>query len=81
MYVAAQKVLRAATQQTGIDTYLYKHGPRPPPGISWENPDLDAVTTESPGELASAAMDVPAGGNRVKSYLDVVSDLDAQPRS
>jgi hypothetical protein len=60
MYVAAQKVVRPAAQQSGINVYLYRHGPRPPPGVSWENPDVELIATEFPGELASAAIEVRA---------------------
>ena len=76
MYVAAQKVVRPAAQRSGINVYLYRHGPRPPPGVSWENPDVELIATEFPGELASAAIEVPAGGNPVRSYLDVVCSDD-----
>ena len=76
MYVAAQKVVRPAAQRSGVNVYLYRHGPHPPPGVSWENPDVELIATEFPGELASAAIEVPAGGNPIRSYLDVVCSDD-----
>lgn len=71
MYLTAQKVTRATTPQVGINAYLYRHGPNPPPAISWDVPDVNIIATEFPGVLAAAATEIQAGGNAVRSYLDV----------
>ncbi len=67
MYLTAQHVVSPATHQDGINAYFYVHGAyvwdAPPPGI----PDAN------PGELMNQFTPIPPGGNRVRSYLDVVA--------
>jgi hypothetical protein len=63
MYLCALHVLRLQTGQDGFNAFHYAHAD------GWVEPP-DPV--EDPGELVSQVTDVPSGGNRVRSYLDIV---------
>lgn len=67
MYLTSHHVIAPATGREGINSFLYSHGSitwqQLPPGI----PDGD------PGTLVAQNTSVPAGGNRVRSYLDIVA--------
>jgi hypothetical protein len=68
MYLTAQHVISPVTHREGVNAYYYSHGNylwdhEPPPGI----PDAD------PGALMNQLTPIPPGGNRVRSYLDVVA--------
>lgn len=68
MYLTAQRV-RSGTR-TGINVLLYRHPPGLP--IAWADPVI--VVEQDPGELVSAQIEVPPGGNAVLSYLDIVAE-------
>lgn len=63
MLLSAQRV-RSPQDLTGINVYVYRH-----PVGAWEPSALDAM--ERAAELVGQAFEVPPGGNRVTSYLDV----------
>lgn len=72
MYFTAQHVVSSAGRGEGINAFYYAHGPFtwmafPPPGIPEQNP----------GVLQYQTIVVPAGGNRVRSYLDIVTPDEA----
>lgn len=66
MLLTAQRV-RSAAGAEDVNAFCSLHGPydwiEPPPGI----PD------ENPGERVNEHVRVPPGGNRVRSYLDIVA--------
>ena len=65
MYLAALRVVSPASGAEGMNAFHYAHGREDwvfPP-----NPD------QQPGTLANSHVSVPPGGNRVRSYLDVVA--------
>lgn len=67
MYITAQRVVRAGSANGGINVFRYAHvdaaWDMPPPSI----PDVD------PGALVSHSISIPPGGNRVRSYFDIVA--------
>ena len=67
MYVTAHLV-RSREGDEGINAFLHLHGA----GFTWpENPAPLADTT--PGALVIRRTDIPPGGNRVRSHLDVLA--------
>jgi hypothetical protein len=65
MYLAALHVVCPPAGAEGINAFYYTHGQQDwviPP-----NPD------QQPGTLVNSRVSVPPGGNRVRSYLDVVA--------
>ncbi len=74
MYVTAHRVV-SPLEEEGVNTFLHLHGPL----FVWpENPA--PLPENNPGTLEERATEVPPGGNRVKSYLDVLAP-DATSRS
>lgn len=71
MYVTSQRVLREHTGQTGINTFVFKHGPEPIDHLDWAQPDAGRIADQVPGLLAGQEVDVPVGGNLIRSWLDV----------
>jgi hypothetical protein len=72
MYLTSQRVSAPGEARTGINTYLYRHG-EAVPGIDWSRPDLARIVDEFPGTLVAHDMEVPPGGNLIRSYLDIVA--------
>lgn len=67
MYVTAHLV-RSREGDEGINAFLHLHGAE----FTWpEDPAPLADTT--PGTVVSRRTDIPPGGNRVRSYLDVLA--------
>jgi len=66
MYLTAQRVV-APSGNTGINVYHYAHPSRP-----WAIPP-QGVPEDDPGELQGKKLELPPGGNRVRSYLDIVA--------
>jgi len=66
MLLTAQRVEKAAREQ-GINAFCNLHGPydwiEPPPGIPENNP----------GQRVNQSIQVSPGGNRVRSYLDIIA--------
>jgi hypothetical protein len=68
MKLVAQRVLRPTDGASGINAFCYLHA-----GRSWTGeppPDL------GPGDLYSELVEIPPPGNRVRSYLDIVTPDD-----
>jgi hypothetical protein len=68
MYLTAQHVVSTSGGREGINAFCYSHGTEtwmalPPAGI----PD------QNPGILKAQSLAVPPGGNRVRSYLDIIT--------
>ncbi len=67
MYLAALHVISPANGQEGVNAFYYRHA-----GPDWIVPP-NAVPDEDPGELVKKDVAVPPGGNRVRSYLDIIA--------
>jgi hypothetical protein len=65
MYITAMHVISPTTQNEGLNAYLYVHGKS-----SWEGPP---TPEDDPGSLQRKFVSVEPPGNRVRSYLDIVS--------
>jgi len=72
MYLTSQRVSAPGDAPTGINTFLYKHEGTDT-GIDWNVPDLVRIVDELPGTPVSNDIEVPPGGNVVRSYLDIVA--------
>lgn len=65
MKLIAQRVVRPSDHASGINAYCYLH-----PGAVWlDDPQEDLGR----GILANRIVEVPPGGNRVRSYLEVTT--------
>ena len=73
MYLAALHVVRPWTGQEGFNAFHYAHAE----GAQWQLGPPDDVPDRDPGELVTMVTSVPTGGNRVRSYLDIVARDDA----
>jgi len=75
MYLTAQRVVAHATKAEGINAFAYGHGPYVWQGTPPFTPE------QNPGTLFESSIDpvVPPPGNRVRSYLDVLTP-DETPR-
>jgi hypothetical protein len=67
MYVTAQHVTRPDARLDGINAFCYRHG-----SFVWAGPPPEGIPDENPGELTASHVVVPVGGNRVRSYLDII---------
>lgn len=67
MYLTALHVVRAADGTEGINSFHYAHH-----GTNWLVPPANVPDVE-PGELVRSRIQLPPGGNRVRSYLDIVT--------
>jgi hypothetical protein len=64
MRLIAQRV-QSSQGQEGINAFCYLHGP-----IGW----LDKPPTDiQPGKLANSRVEVPPPGNRIRSFLELVT--------
>jgi hypothetical protein len=72
MYATAHRV-KSRDGQVGINALLHEHRGDEGGLISWDNPDVVAVAEGYVGMLVAQSFDVPPGGNRVLSYLDVAA--------
>ncbi len=69
MLLTAQRVRRFSGEE-GINAFCSLHGPyhwfgAPPPG--------SGIPDQNPGERVNSIVTVPPGGNRVRSYLDIIA--------
>jgi hypothetical protein len=67
MFLVAQHVLRPQTGEEGINAFHYVHHVD-----DWAGPPA-AIPDQDPGELVNKTIAVAPGGNRVRSYLDIVA--------
>lgn len=75
MLLTAQHVLHPPSGEEGINAFFNSHGP-----YSWYGPPPDGIPEENPGRRIHESTAVPAGGNRVRSYIDIVAP-DETPTS
>lgn len=69
MYLTAQHVQAPATGDEGINAFFYQHGP-----VVWDGFPPAGIPDANPGVLEYPLLGLPRqGGNRVRSYLDVVA--------
>ncbi|MFT5431744.1 MAG: hypothetical protein ACI9OJ_002442 [Myxococcota bacterium] len=81
MYVTAHRVRRAETQHTAVHVYVHMHENHDV--FAGDVPDkvlLRRVTEAEPGRLIAKRLKLPAGGNTVLSYLDVIAP-DSTPKT
>ena len=71
MYITAQRVISEEGQQ-GINTFYYLHRPNKQPKPATFS-DVLSVDEGNTGKLIKDQVEVKPGGNRVKSYLDIVA--------
>jgi len=67
MYITAHHVERPRTNVEGINAFCYRHG-----SYTWVGLPPAGIPDENPGELAASLVTIPQGGNRVRSYLDII---------
>lgn len=67
MYLTAQHVVSPAGSDEGVNAFLYLHGDDLSPDLPPNVPD------DNPGTLVAESLSVAPPGNRVRSYLDIVS--------
>ncbi len=67
MYITAQHV-RSPQRIEGINSFFYLHG-----AYVWTGEPPAGIPDENPGELMWQGLAVPQGGNRIRSYLDIVA--------
>lgn len=67
MFLTAQHV-RSPFGHEGINVFRYQHGP-----YVWHGLPPVGIPDQNPGALAMQAVPVPAGGNQVRSYLDIIA--------
>lgn len=71
MYVSAQRV--CSRTREGVNAFLSLHSEAQLGDLDWNSPPLERIIDEQPGVLVSKECDLPAGGNHVRSFLDVVA--------
>ena len=79
MYVTAHRV-RSRQDEGGINSFLHEHSPEDQARIDWNDERVVlAVADGLNGQLVAQSYDVPPGGNRVLSYLDVAAQEKIPP--
>jgi len=71
MYVTAQRV--RSRSREGINTFFNLHSPTDMASVDWDSPSIEQVAEAFPGVLLEKDCDLPPGGNRVRSFLDVAT--------
>jgi hypothetical protein len=72
MYLTAQRIV-SQNKKCGINVFLHMH-------TNGEQPVMNSITTitfvaeKNTGTIVSENCDLPPGGNRVKSYVDIVAN-------
>jgi hypothetical protein len=71
MYLTAHRVWSRTLNREGVHAFRYRHlEPLKTPV------DVVRVANHEPGELEASIIELPAGGNEVRSYLDIVAVND-----
>lgn len=70
MILTAQRVISPSGME-GVNVYHYRHDPRP-----WPFPPTEAF--DLPRMIAWRNLEVPVGGNRIRSYLDIAVPPDVR---
>jgi hypothetical protein len=65
VYLTAHRVVSTTSGIEGVNAFYHVHG------TGWT--DLDSDPETAPGQLVRINRALPAGGNRVRSYLDVIA--------
>jgi hypothetical protein len=68
MLLTAQRVVSPHSHARGVNVYQYLHGPH-----TWQRVPKNFLPEANPGELIAQWIQLPPGGNRVISFLDVVA--------
>lgn len=76
MYLTAHRVYSPSKKKTGINAFLYRHGGKPVPGMSWEHPVVELVAEQHVGTRGPEHVEIAPGANRVVSFVDVVAADD-----
>jgi len=71
MYITAHRVVSPRDDKEGINAYFHKHGDKELSAVNWDSPEVVLLADKNPGDLVRASYELPPGGNRVLSYLDV----------
>lgn len=73
MYATAHRVVNPKGEE-GVNAFLHRHGPDFPwPEEAWNLPETQ------PGDQVWEQVSLPPGGNRVRSYLDLLCPDDTRP--
>jgi hypothetical protein len=67
VYLTSHHVIAPATRHEGVNSFLYLHGP-----LVWDRPPPE-VPDQDPGTLTAQSISIRPPGNRVRSYLDIVT--------
>ncbi|WP_437317597.1 hypothetical protein [Sorangium sp. So ce385] len=76
MYLTAQHVYSIAKRKSGINAFMYRHGAGAVPGMSWARPVVEPVADEHVGTRGPEHVEIAPGGNRVLSFVDIVTADD-----
>jgi len=68
VYVTAHRVVRPETGEEGINAFLHIHGP----DFSWPTEPW-LLPENNPGRTTGRQVGLAPGGNRVRSYLDLLA--------
>ncbi|MCB1077739.1 MAG: hypothetical protein KDM64_07930 [Verrucomicrobiae bacterium] len=79
MYLTAQRVTNPTTGATGINCFLHLHGRSLGITPDWRFDDVNRISNQYPGEKTASKTDLSPGGNRVLSYLEIVSEDTTKP--
>lgn len=72
MYLTSQRVVSNDGRHAGINTFYHSHSSQKQPLLS-NITDIVSVAEINTGRLVRSKCDVSPGGNRVRSYLDIVA--------
>lgn len=75
MYLTAHRVQAVTQVRTGINAVLYRHD-SPGLKIDWSSADVGHIADYLPGRVACVDDQIPAGGNLVISFVDLVAADD-----
>lgn len=68
MYLSAQRVVSPSSMREGINAFCYLHG-----SYTWTGEAPRDLLRTHAGILVNSNLDVPPPGNRVRSYLDILT--------
>ena len=81
MYITAHRV-RSRRDEEGINSLRYAHSAEEAEQIDWKDDRVVLVVAdEMNGQLVTQSYDVPPGGNRVLTYLDVAAPEGTKPEA
>lgn len=71
MLVSALRVRTPDKSREGINIYYYESGK-----VDWRGGDIGELMNQATGSLKKSFVEVPPGGNEVRTYLDVAAPDD-----